>query len=224
MIDKRVATTEAALAGLGDGASLMLSGFGGAGFPVALVRAVERLGVRDLTLIMNTLRFVETYAPRLFQERRVRRAVCSAARGRGEQPASFERQLRAGELEVELVPQGTFSERIRAGGAGIPAFYTPAGIGTPLAEGRETRDFDGRSYLLETALKADFALMRGHRADRWGNVAFKGSQMNFAHAMAAASEVAVVEVDRIEDEPLPPDAIDIPGIYVQRVIALPDQR
>lgn len=224
MIDKRVATTDAALAGLADGASLMLSGFGGAGFPVALVRAVERLGVRDLTLIMNTLRFVESYAPLLFTERRVRRAVCSAARGRGEEPSSFERQLFAGELEIELVPQGTFSERVRAGGAGIPAFYTQAGIGTPLAEGRETRDFDGRTYLLETALSADFALMRGHRADRWGNIAFRGSQMNFGYAMAAASEIAVVEVDRIEDEPLPPEAIDIPGIYVQRVVVLPDER
>lgn len=224
MIDKRVSTVEAALDGLSDGASLMLSGFGGAGFPVALVRAVERLGVCDLTLIMNTLRFVESYAPRLFQERRVRRAVCSAARGRGEQPTSFERQLLAGELEIELVPQGTFSERIRAGGAGIPAFYAPAGIGTPLAEGRETREFDGRSYLLETALRGDFALMRAHLADRWGNVAFRGSQMNFAPGMAAAARITVVEVDRIEAEPLPPHAIDIPGIYVQRVIALADER
>jgi len=224
MIDKRVTTTQAALAGLHDGASLMLSGFGGAGFPVALVRAVERLGVCDLTLIMNTLRFVETYAPLLFEERRVRRAVCSAARGRGERPSSFERQLFAGELEIELVPQGTFSERVRAGGAGIPAFYTPAGVGTPLAEGRETRNFDGRLYLLETSLRADFALIRGHRADRWGNVIFTGSQMNFAHAMATAAQITVVEVDRIEDEPLPPNAIDIPGIYVQRVIALDDER
>ena len=167
---------------------------------------------------------VETYAPLLFEERRVRRAVCSAARGRGERPSSFERQLFAGELEIELVPQGTFSERVRAGGAGIPAFYTPAGVGTPLAEGRETRNFDGRLYLLETSLRADFALIRGHRADRWGNVIFTGSQMNFAHAMATAAQITVVEVDRIEDEPLPPNAIDIPGIYVQRVIALDDER
>jgi 3-oxoacid CoA-transferase A subunit len=224
MIDKRVDSIEAALAGLEDGASLMLSGFGGAGFPVALVRGVETKGVRRLTLIMNTLRLAQTYAPKLFDERRVVRGICSAARGREEELQSFERQYLAGEIEVEISPQGSFSERVRAGGAGIPAFYTPAGVGTTLAAGKDVREFDGRAYVLETALTADFALLRGHLADRWGNVVFRGTQGNFGPAMAAAARVTVVEVDRLSEEPLDPHRIDIPGIYVQRVIALPDGR
>jgi 3-oxoadipate CoA-transferase, alpha subunit len=224
MIDKRVTTMQAALAGLQDGASLMLSGFGGAGFPVALLRGVEATGVRELTLIMNTLRLAQTWAPALFDERRVRRAVCSAARARDEELTSFEKQYLAGELAVEIVPQGTFSERVRAGGAGIPAFYTPAGYGTRLAEGKEVREFDGRPYLLETALTADFALLRAHAADRWGNVVFRGSQANFGPGMAAAARVTVVEVEEISEAPLDPHRIDIPGVYVQRVIRLPDGR
>lgn len=224
MIDKRVDSTEAALAGLADGARIMVSGFGGAGLPVALVKAVEASGVGGLTLILNSLRFVETYAPRLFEERRVARAICSAARGRGAEPSRYETQYFGGELELELVPQGTFSERMRAGGAGIPAFFTPTGVDTSLAEGKEMREFEGRPCVLETAIRADFALLRADRADRWGNISFRGTQGNFAPAMAMAATTAVAEVSRIEDEPLPPNAIDIPGIYVQRVIQLADER
>ncbi len=129
-----------------------------------------------------------------------------------------------GSLELELVPQGTFAERLRAGGSGVPAFYTPTGVGTLLAEGKEIREFEGRPYLLETALKADFALLRADVADRWGNIAFRGAQPNFQPAMAMAARVTVVEVNHIAAGPLSPEAIDVPGIFNQRVIALPDER
>lgn len=224
MIDKRVPTVEAAIDGLTDGAVIMISGFGGAGVPLALVTALAQTSIRDLTLIINGIRHLDTCAPNLFGEHRVLKAICSAARGRGREPTLYERQWQAGELEVEMVPQGTFAERMRAGGAGIPAFYTPTAAGTPLGEGKETREFNGRPCVLETALTADFALMRGHCADRWGNIDFRGTQANFGPAMAAAARVTVVEVDQISDTPLPPDQIDVPGIYVQRVIALPDER
>ena len=224
MIDKRVETLAAALAGLGDGARVMVSGFAGAGFPTTLVRTLEAAAAADLTLIVNSLRIVETHAPRLFRDRRVTRAICSGARSRGAGTACFERNWAAGELELELVPQGSFVERIRAGGAGISAFFTPTGTDTRLAEGKEVREFDGKPCVLEHSIRADFALIRGHRADRWGNVAFKGSQMNFAPAMASAAETTVVEVDRIDTEPLDPHRVDIAGIYVQRVIQAPDGR
>lgn len=225
MIDKRVYTSEAALAGIGDGASLMVSGFGGVGVPAALLRAFDAsVSATDLTLITNTPRFVDTYAPRLFGERRVARIVASAARGREGEAAVYETQWASGELAVEISPQGSFSERLRAGGAGIAAFYTPTGAGTKLGEGKETRSFDGRPCVLETALTADFALLRGDLADRWGNIVFRGAQANFGPAMAAAAAVAIVEVERISDAPLEPARVDIPGIYVERVIAMPDAR
>lgn len=224
MIDKRVATAERALDGIADGASVMVNGFGGAGVPGALVRALAATGVRDLTIITNSLRHIDEYAPALFTERRVRRAVASAARSRGPDTAPYERQWLDGDLEIEMVPQGTFAERMRAAGAGIPAFFTPTGAGTLIAEGKEVREFDGQPCLLEHALRADFALLRAARADRWGNVAFRGTQANFGPVMAMASRVAVVEVESISAEPLPPDAVHLPGIYVDRVIELPDLR
>ena len=224
MIDKRISTVGEALNGIADGANVMISGFGGAGLPVVLIRALEAAPVGGLTLILNSLRFIETYAPRLFADRRVVKTVSSAARSRGKGTAVYEYQIEEGFLEAEIVPQGTLAERIRAGGAGIPAFFTPTGAGTKLTEGKEAREFDGRSCVLETALSADFALLRGHVADRWGNVAFRGTQSNFGPAMAMAAKVAVVEVDEISDDPLPPDRIDIPGIFTQRVIAVPDER
>lgn len=224
MIDKRVETIEAAMDGISDGASVMISGFGGAGLPVVLIKALEALPVGNLTLILNSLRFIETYAPKLFADRRVVKAIASAARGRGRDSSEYELQMEQGLLELELVPQGTFAERMRAGGAGIPAFFTPTGAGTKLTEGKEMREFDGTPCVLETAISADFALMRATVADRWGNVAFRGTQSNFGPAMAMAARVAVVEVDEIQDEPLPADAIDIPGIFTQRIIAVPDAR
>lgn len=224
MIDKRVATVEQALEGLTDGCSIMVSGFGGAGLPIALVRALERTSARNLTLILNSIRFIEYTAPSLFSDERVTKAICSAARSPGKEPGIYERQVQSGVLALELVPQGSFAERLRAGGAGIPAFYTPTGVGTKLAEGKESRVFNGRECLMETALTADFALLRGHVADRWGNVAFRGLQANFGPSMAMASKTSVVEVTTLQDEALPPNGADISGIFVNRVIQLPDGR
>jgi len=224
MIDKRVATVEDALAGLADGAVVMTSGFGESGVPIALIQALEKTGVGGLTMIQNGLRLLETSAPLLFSERRVRKVICSSARGRGAEPTLFEQQFRSGELELELVPQGTFAERMRAAGCGIPAFYTPTGVGTSLTEGKEVREFNGRKCVLEHALHADFALIRADKADRWGNVSFRGTQENFAPVMAMAARTTVVEVTTLSDEPLPLDTIGIPGIFVHRVIQLPDLR
>jgi 3-oxoacid CoA-transferase A subunit len=220
MIDKRVETIEAALDGLGDGASILVSGFGGAGVPFALIRALENMPVRNLTLILNGIRFVDGFAPRIFGDRRVSRVICSAARSRGRDTANYERQWLDGLLEIEMVPQGTFAERMRAGGAGVPAFYTPTAVGTDLADGREVREFQGRPCVLETAITADFALIRAARADRWGNVRFRGAQGNFGLAMAIRT--TVVETDNATDEPIEPDSIHVPGIYIDRVIELED--
>lgn len=224
MIDKRIDTLVQALDGLNDGASVMISGFGGAGLPVNLIKALDATSACDLTLVLNSPRFIDTYAPALFSDRRVAKVIVSAARARGREPALFERQIADGALELELVPQGTLAERLRAGGAGIPAFYTPTGVGTTLIAGKEVREFGGVSCVLETALKADFALMRADVADRWGNIAFRGLQANFAPAMASAARVTVVEVETIQAEPLDPSAVDVAGIYIDRVIALPDAR
>ncbi len=224
MIDKRISKVEEALEGLPEGATVMISGFGGAGLPVVLIRALEATSAGGLTLIMNSLRFIETYAPALFTDRRVVKTISSAARSRGKGTAAYEYQVEEGFLEAEIVPQGTFAERIRAGGAGIPAFFTPTGAGTRLTEGKEVRDYDGKPCVLETALTADFAIMRATVADRWGNVAFVGTQSNFGPAMAMAAKTTVVEVDEISDRPLPPQQVDIPGIFTQRVVAAPDER
>ena len=139
MIDKTIESIDQALDGIVDGASVTISGFGGTGLPVNLIRALEATSATNLTLLLNSLRFIETYAPRLFAERRVARVICTAACGRGREPSLYERQIRDGSLVLELVPQGTFAERLRAGGAGIAAFYTPTGIGTTLIEGKEVR-------------------------------------------------------------------------------------
>ena len=224
MIDKRVETVEQALDGLVDGCSVMVNGFGGAGVPVALIRAIEAKGVRDLTLILNTIRFVDGFAPKMFAERRVRKVVTTAARSRSKEPSNYELQLERGELEIELTPQGTLAERMRAGGAGIPAFYTATGFGTKVAEGKEVRVFDGRPYLMETGLTADFAILRARHVDRWGNIIFHGSEGNFGLAMAMASKIAVVETGTVSDDPLPPTRVHVPGIFVQRVVELPDGR
>ena len=224
MIDKRVDTVEQALEGLSDGASIMIGGFGGSGLPVALVRALETTTARDLTVILISLRFIELYAPRMITERRIVKGICTAARSPGKAQSEYERQIGEGALELELTPQGTFAERLRAGGAGVPAFYTPTGVGTLLAEGKESREFDGQQCLLETGLKADFALIRATVGDRWGNVSFRGTQRNFCLAMATAARTTVVEVETIQTTPLSPEAIDVPGIFTQRIIALPDGR
>lgn len=222
MIDKRVTSLAAALEGLDDGASILVGGFGGAGLPFALLKALEEKGTRDITLIINGIRYVEGFCPKIFGEQRVTKVVCSAARSRGPDTSNYERQWLDGDLQIEMVPQGTFAERIRAGGAGIPAFFTPTGVGTQLTEGKEIRNFDGRPCAMETAITADFAFIRAMRADRWGNVRFRGTQGNFSLAMAMAAHTTVVETGSATDEPIVPDDVHIPGIFVNRVIEQED--
>ena len=224
MIDKRVASIAEALAGLGDGMTIMFGGFGGAGVPINLMRALPGIPAKDLTVISNSVRFLEDYAHALFEDKRVKHAVASAARSRGAASGISELQLADGTMTLDISPQGSFAERIRAGGAGIPAFYTPTGVGTPVVEGKEHREFDGRMCVLEHALTADFTLLRADRADRYGNLSFRGTQGNFGRDMAAAAKCTVVEVREIVDGLLPTPEIHVPGVYVKRVIQLPDAR
>lgn len=222
MIDKRVESAAAAIADMKDGDAVMVSGFGGAGTPVNLMRALGDHDASGLTVIINSMRFLEGQAPSLFEDKRIVKAVCTAARGRGKEPSFYERLWQSGELEIELCPQGSFAERIRAGGAGIPAFYTATAAGVQLGDGKETREFGGRTCVLESALTADFAFMRGAEADRMGNIRFRGSQANFGPAMATASRVAVVEVQRFSDTLLPADEIGLAGVFVDRIVVAPD--
>lgn len=225
MIDKQIDTAAAAVADIPDGATIMISGFQGSGMPNALLAALIDKGSKDLTLVCNGAGVHGGYQAELTDAGRVVKLICSSARGRSDEPTPFERLWRAGEIELELVPQGTFAQRIRAGGAGIPAFYTPVSVGTRLAEGKEAREFDGRECVLETALKADFTLLRAERADRLGNLAFRGTQINFGPTMAAAGAVTIAEVGEIVDAgSIPPECVQTPGIFVDRVVVLPDLR
>ncbi len=221
MINKVVGDLAAAMAGIGAGASIMISGFGNAGMPKTLVRALGGMDLTGLTLIVNAIRRIDECGTSLFSERRVDHVVTTAFRGPGAAPASYEDQWKRGEMTLDIVPQGTFAERIRAGGAGIPAFYTPTAVGTPLVEGREQRDFNGQTCVLEEALTADFALLRAEKADRYGNLHFRGTQANFGSAMAAAAETTIVEVAEFCETSLRPDEAHLPGIYVQRVLQAP---
>src|SRR5262249_43673192 len=186
-IDKRVASAAEALADVADGATVFISGFGGAGFPNVLIRALRDRGPRNLTLVVNSATHRYSLTHELIEAGLVRKVICTAARGQGSGPSPFERLWMEGAIELECVPQGTFAERIRAGGAGIPAFYTPVGVGTDLARGKEVRSFGGRDHLLEQAITGDLALVRADTADRYGNLAFRYAQMNFGPAMAMAA-------------------------------------
>jgi 3-oxoacid CoA-transferase subunit A len=204
-----------------DGSTVMVGGFGLVGIPENLIRALAESGVKELTVISNNCGVDDWGLGVLLRGKQIKKMIGSYV---GENK-EFERQLLSGELEVELVPQGTLAERIRAGGAGIPAFYTPAGVGTPIGEGREVREFDGRSYLLEYALKADFSLIRGWKADSMGNVVYRKTARNFNPVMAAAGAVTIAEVEQlVEVGELEPDAIHTPGIYVQRLIVGTQQK
>jgi 3-oxoacid CoA-transferase subunit A len=205
-----------ALEGISDGASILAGGFGLVGIPEKLIQGLRESGVRNLTVISNNCGVDEWGLGILLQNKQIRKMISSYV---GENK-EFERQYLAGELEVELVPQGTLAERIRAGGAGIPAFYTPAGVGTPIAEGRETRLFDGKEYLLETGLRADFALIKAWKGDRFGNLVYRKTARNFNPMMAAAGRITIAEVEElVETGELDPDQIHTPSVYVQRIIA-----
>lgn len=205
----------AALEGINDGATLLVGGFGPVGTPCTLIQGLQDKGVKNLTVISNNCGEADFGLGILLKSRQIRKVICSFLGGHPE----FERQFLAGEVEVELVPQGTIAERTRAGGAGIPAFYTRAGVGTYIAEGRETRIFDGKEYLLETALRAEFALVKAHKGDRLGNLIYRRTAMNFNPMMAAAGITTIAEVEElVETGDLVPEQIHTPSIYVQRII------
>lgn len=225
MIDKRIDTTADALAGIADGATVMLSGFQGSGVANSLIGALIETGVRNLTLISNGTGHPGSMQGTLIASGAVDKVICSSARGRGAAPTPFEALWVAGKIELELVPQGTLTERIRAGGAGIPAFYTPVGADTALADGKERRTMDGRDCILETALTADFTLLRADSGDRLGNLVYVGTQANFGPVMAMAGRMTVAEVNRFApDGALAAEAVRTPGIFVNRIIERPDER
>ena len=217
MIDKTVASPEAALADVPDGATIMIGGFGNAGMPAALIDALIAQGARNLTIVNNNAGNGDTGLAALIKAKRVRRILCSFPR----QADSwhFDALYRAGEIELELVPQGTLAERIRAAGAGIGAFYTPTAYGTHLAEGKETRRIGDRDYVLEHPIHADYALIKADRADRWGNLVYRKSARNFGPVMATAAKCTVVQArDIVELGALDPELVVTPGIFVKRVV------
>lgn len=217
-IEKRRATAAEAVAGIGDGATVMLSGFAGAGFANQLVAALLDLGPRNLTLVVNSATHRLSNTHELIAAGMVRKVICSAARGHDKSALSaFEVLYKEGKIELEVLPQGTFVESIRAAGAGIPAYFTPTGYGTDLAAGKEVRNFDGRDYVLEKSIPGDAALIRADLADRWGNLTFRHAQMNFGPAMATASKLVVAEVRAFSDTPIPPEQVMLSGVFVDRI-------
>ncbi len=213
-MNKVVANAEVALEGLTDGMTLMVGGFGLCGIPENSIAALVRKGVKGLTCISNNAGVDDFGLGLLLQTRQIKKMISSYV---GEN-AEFERQMLSGELEVELIPQGTLAERCRAGGAGIPAFFTPAGYGTEVAEGKETRAFDGKMYVMERWLKADFSLVKAWKGDTDGNLVFKRTARNFNPMMAMAGKVTVVEVEElVAPGTIDPDAIHLPGIFVHRI-------
>ncbi len=203
-----------ALHDISDGASVMVSGFGLSGNPEHLIRALNARGTRNLTIISNNCGVTDDGLGVLLKSRQVVRYIASYV---GENK-EFERQFLSEELDVELNPQGTLAERIRAGGAGIPAFFTPTGYGTLIAEGKEVRSFDGRPCILETGLRADFALVKAWKGDTWGNLVYRKTARNFAPMMAAAGIITIAEVEElVEPGEIDPDQVHTPGIYVQRI-------
>src|SRR4051812_44620048 len=217
-IDKRVKSAAEALEGVADGATVFITGFGGAGFPNQLIHALRERGPKNLTLVVNSATHRYSLTHELIANDQVRKVICTAARGQDKEPSPFETRWMENKIELEMVPQGSFTERIRAGGAGIPAFYTPVGFGTELAEGKEVRRFGDRDYVLEHAISGDLALVRADTADRTGNLIFRYAQMNFGPVMATAAKLAVAEVREISDDPLPHERVQLPGIYVDRVV------
>jgi 3-oxoadipate CoA-transferase alpha subunit len=220
MIDKIVRSMAEAFVGVKNGSVVMVGGFGSVGQPNALIDGLIECGARDLTVVANNAGAGTTGLAKLLDTGHVRKIICSFPRSAGS--VVFERLYRAQQVELEIVPQGTLAERIRAGGAGIAAFYTPTAVGTVLSEGCETREFDGRGYKLETALKADVALVEAWAADRWGNLTFRRSGRNFNPDMAMASRLTIVQSQQVvELGTLDPESIVTPGIFVNRIVHVP---
>ena len=224
MIDKRCATMTAMLADcpdLNDGATVLVGGFGDAGVPEQLITAIRDLGLRDLTLVSNNAGSGDYGLALLLAAGCARKMVCSFPRSAGS--VIFEDLYAAGKIELEIVPQGTLAERIRAGGAGVPAFYTATGYGTPLGEGKETREFNGRHYVLERAIRADLALIHARTGDRWGNLTYAKTARNFNPIMAMAASTTLVEVRRFV-EMVHPEEVVTPGIFVKRMFEVGESR
>lgn len=213
-MNKVVANADAAIHDIQDGMTLMLGGFGLCGIPENCIAALVRKGVKNLTCISNNAGVDDFGIGLMLKERQVRKMISSYV---GEN-AEFERQLLSGELEVELIPQGTLAERVRATGAGIPAFFTPAGYGTEVANGKEVREFNGKMYILEHAFQSDFAIVKAWKGDRYGNLIFKGTARNFNPMMAKAGKITIAEVEElVEPGELDPNQIHVAGVYVHRI-------
>jgi 3-oxoacid CoA-transferase subunit A len=213
-MDKRITSPDAALENLRDGMTILMGGFGLCGIPEKLIDAVWRKGTKDLTIVSNNAGVDGAGIGLLLQNRQVKKMVSSYV---GENKL-FEQLVLSGELEVELNPQGTLAERLRAGGAGIPAFYTPTGYGTLVAEGKETREFEGRHYVLERALHGDFAFIKAWKGDRMGNLLYRKTTRNFNPMMATAADYVIAEVEQlVEPGDIPPDQVHTPGIFIDAI-------
>ena len=217
MINKIIASPEEAVAEIHDGASVMIGGFGEAGSPIELIHALIDQGAKNLTVISNNTGSGHVGLAALIENEQVAKTICSFPRTANSKV--FPELYKAGKIELELVPQGTLAERIRAGGAGIPAFYTPASVNTPLAEGKESRIFNGKEYVLEYGLKADYALVKAETADRYGNLLYHATARNFGPIMCTASKIAIVQAKQIvEPGKIDPEAVVTPGIFVEKVV------
>jgi 3-oxoadipate CoA-transferase alpha subunit len=217
MINKIVASIAEALEGVKDGSTVLIGGFGAVGQPDALIEGLIEQGAKDLVAVLNNAGTGRVGVAKLMGLGRVRKIICSFPRSQGS--VVFEELYREGRIELEIVPQGTLAERMRAAAAGIPAFYTATAAGTLLERGKETREFDGRRYVMERALKGDVALVEAWEADRWGNLAYRGSGGNFNPVMATAAELTIAQVQHIRElGEIDPHRVDTPGIYVNRVV------
>lgn len=221
MIDKRVASAAEAVAGIDDGATVAIGGFGEAGSPTELIHALIDRGARGLTVVANNAGNGHVGLAALLERRRVARMVCSYPRSSHSEV--FEALYKAGEVVLELVPQGTLAERLRAAGAGLGGFYTPTAVGTVLAEGKERRTIDGAEYVLETPLAADYALVKAETADRWGNLTYRLAARNFSPVMCMAARTTIVQARRLAElGAIPPETVITPGIFVDRVVCVPE--
>jgi 3-oxoadipate CoA-transferase, alpha subunit len=219
MIDKAVASAEAAVADIFDGAAVMIGGFGTAGMPDQLIDALIARGVGNLTIINNNAGNGEQGVAALIREGRVKKIICSFPRQSDSH--HFDAAYRAGQIELELVPQGNLAARIQAAGAGLGAIFTPTGYGTLLAEGKETREIDGKHHVLEYPIQADFALIKAHKGDRWGNLVYRKTARNFGPIMAMAAKTTIAQVSEIVGlGEIDPEAVVTPGIFVQRVVQI----
>lgn len=219
MINKIVNTTREAISTIFDGATIMISGFGEAGSPIELIHELIDHGAKNLTVVSNNTGSGHVGLAALIENRQVKKMICSFPRTANS--TVFPELYHNGEIELELVPQGTLAERIRAGGAGIPAFYTPSSVNTPLAEGKEVREFNGKSYVMEHAIKADFALVKCQAADRYGNLVYNKTARNFGPIMCTAAHTTIVQTRQIvEPGELDPEIIVTPGIFVNKVVLI----